>query len=136
VIVRRVRKGRSPLRFDRSHLHHRLLAGGLTQWQVVLIFYVVTATFGGVTILAAALQTRVSTWHLRIHVLPWLDVTASEVPTLAGLALVLVVTVVIWRVAAVLRRRSGLPPGASSGTLPRPSGPLLTRTASGSQHRR
>jgi UDP-GlcNAc:undecaprenyl-phosphate GlcNAc-1-phosphate transferase len=137
VILRRVRKGRSPLRYDRSHLHHRLLAGGLTQRQVVLLFYVVTAIFGGVTIVAAALQSRVSTWHLRLHLLPWLDVTSSELPTLLGLALVLVVTVLIWRVATIRRRRSGQPPGWSSAELPKPSGPLARPTPSASEvHRR
>jgi UDP-GlcNAc:undecaprenyl-phosphate GlcNAc-1-phosphate transferase len=137
VIVRRVRQGKSPLRYDRSHLHHRLLAGGLSQRQVVLLFYVVTAAFGGVTIVAAALQTHVSAWHLGVHVLPWLDVTVSELPTLAGLVLVLVVTVTIWRVATLRRRRSGLPPGASSSGILRPSRPLTRPTPSASgAHRR
>ena len=58
VVVRRVREGHSPLRADRSHLHHRLLAGGFSQRQVALLFYAVTVTFGGVTILATALQAN------------------------------------------------------------------------------
>ena len=58
VVARRVREGRSPLRADRSHLHHRLLAGGFSQRQVALLFYGVTAAFGSVTILVAALQAN------------------------------------------------------------------------------
>src|SRR5215472_17440910 len=58
VIVQRIRQGHSPLHFDRIHLHHRLLIGGLTQRQIVLIFYTTTAFFGAVAILGAFLQTR------------------------------------------------------------------------------
>ncbi len=123
VIIRRVRQGRSPLRFDRSHLHHRLLAGGLSQRQIALLFYAVTALFGVVTILAAYLQTKAAAWTLRSHLLPWLAVTSNELPTLLGLALVAAVSVAAWRYAAYRRRKSGLPPGASSTLLPRPPRP-------------
>ncbi len=123
VIVRRVHQGRSPLRFDRSHLHHRLLAGGLTQRQIALLFYAVTALFGGGAILAAYLQTKTAAWTLTTHFLPWLDVTSNELPTLLGLALVAVVSAAAWRYAAYRRRKSGLPPGASSTLLPRPPRP-------------
>src|SRR5579885_1345066 len=81
VILRRMRAGRSPLRFDMSHLHHRLLAGGLTPRQIVLIFYAVTATFGGVTILAAYLEVHAGTVRLQSTVLPWLNIALSELPT-------------------------------------------------------
>ena len=124
VIVRRVRQGRSPLHFDRSHLHHRLLAGGLSQRQIALLFYAVTGLFGGITLLAAYLQTRAAAWVLRLRFLPWLDVTSNELPTLLGLALVAVLSAAAWRYAAYRRRKSGLPPGASSTLLPRPSRPL------------
>jgi UDP-GlcNAc:undecaprenyl-phosphate GlcNAc-1-phosphate transferase len=135
VILRRLRRGRSPLHFDRSHIHHRLLSGGLSQRQIAGLFYVVTATFGGVTILAAYLQKRPAFWMRHIHVLPWLDLSASEIPTLLGLALVLAVSVAIWRVATLRRRRMGIPPGASSATWPRPPVARLPSPASGS-HRR
>jgi UDP-GlcNAc:undecaprenyl-phosphate GlcNAc-1-phosphate transferase len=88
VIVRRVRQGRSPLHFDRAHLHHRLLAGGFTQRQIALLFYVVTAAFGSLTIAAAYLEIHLHIWSLHTHLLPWLDVASSELPTLVGLALV------------------------------------------------
>ncbi|HLZ20611.1 MAG TPA: MraY family glycosyltransferase [Ktedonobacterales bacterium] len=135
VIVRRLRQGRSPLHFDRSHIHHRLLSGGLSQRQIAALFYIVTATFGGVTILAAYLQTRAGAWMLRIHPLPWLDISVSELPTLLGLALVVAVSVAIWRVATLRRRHMGIPPGASSAIWRRPSSGQLPSAASGS-HRR
>jgi hypothetical protein len=106
VIVRRLREGRSPLRFDTSHLHHRLLAGGFSQRQIAALFYVVTAAFGGVTILAAALQAGGGVRQIQVAALPWLDVALSELPMLAGFALVVGVTLGIWRIVAMRRRRS------------------------------
>lgn len=106
VIVRRLHEGRSPLRFDTSHLHHRLLAGGFSQRQIALLFYVVTAAFGGVTILAATLQAGGGVRQIQVAALPWLDVAFSELPMLAGFALVVGVTLGIWRIVAMRRRRS------------------------------
>ena len=135
VIVRRLRQGRSPLHFDRSHLHHRLLSGGLSQRQIAGLFYIVTAAFGGVTVLAAYLQTRPGTWLLRIHPVSWLDISVGELPTLLGLALVVAVSVTIWRVATLRRRRLGIPPSASSAIWRRPTPHQVEPTASGTQRR-
>jgi hypothetical protein len=114
VITLRLRQGHSPLHFDRTHLHHRLLNGGLTQQQIVLLFYTMTGFFGAVAILAAYLQTRAGLWSVRLHVWRSFYLSVSELPTLVGLGLALVITQVIWRYAAYRRRSSGLPPGASS----------------------
>jgi UDP-N-acetylmuramyl pentapeptide phosphotransferase/UDP-N-acetylglucosamine-1-phosphate transferase len=46
VLLFRVSRGRSPLRADRGHLHHRLLDLGLSQVHIVLLFYGVSAGFG------------------------------------------------------------------------------------------
>ena len=46
MIIYRIYRGRSPLQADRGHLHHRLLDIGLTQPQVVTIFYLLCGTFG------------------------------------------------------------------------------------------
>ena len=43
VMVRRVRAGLSPFRPDRSHLHHRLLSLGWSQYQAVVFIYVMQA---------------------------------------------------------------------------------------------
>ena len=125
VILRRIRSGHSPLRFDRTHMHHGLLARGLTQRQIALLFYVITATFGAITILSAYLQIHAADWHVRSHLLPWLDVALSELPTLLGLASVLLVAIGVWQLAAVRKkRRITRPltpqPATSSGTHRRP----------------
>ncbi len=132
VILHRVRKGRSPLHFDRSHLHHRLLSGGLTQRQIVLLFYVITVIFGAVTVLSAYLQTRPGFWRLSIRPLPWLlpqfTVALGELPTVLGLALVVAVSIAAWRLAAYRRKLLGLPPGFSS-SLHRAPAPLPPRAS-------
>jgi UDP-GlcNAc:undecaprenyl-phosphate/decaprenyl-phosphate GlcNAc-1-phosphate transferase len=46
MILYRLIRGRSPLQADRGHLHHRLLDIGLSQPQVVTVFYVLCGTFG------------------------------------------------------------------------------------------
>lgn len=50
VLVFRLSRGRSPLRADRGHLHHRLLDLGLSQVRVVLLFYLVCAGAGALAI--------------------------------------------------------------------------------------
>lgn len=45
-IASRLRSSRSPLRADLGHLHYRLSAWGLSQRQVVLLFYLFCAFFG------------------------------------------------------------------------------------------
>ncbi len=114
VILRRLFQRHSPLHFDRTHLHHRLLIGGLAQQQIVVIFYLMTGFFGVVAIFAAYLQTRAGLWSVRIHIWHGFYLSVSELPTLLGLGLALLVTQIIWRYAAHRRKRSGLPPGASS----------------------
>lgn len=52
VIVRRLSTGKSPFRADKLHLHHRLLAAGLTQRQTALMLYLVAAFFGAVSVLS------------------------------------------------------------------------------------
>jgi UDP-GlcNAc:undecaprenyl-phosphate GlcNAc-1-phosphate transferase len=142
VILRRMRAGRSPLRFDTSHLHHRLLAGGLTQRQIVFIFYVVTAIFGGITILGAYLQLHAGTVRLQSTLLPWLNVAVSELPTLLGLAALVLVSVGIWGVAYYRRKRTGVPPGASFAHLaspptpPDPPEPVTPTPSASGTHRR
>ncbi|HEV2235117.1 MAG TPA: MraY family glycosyltransferase [Ktedonobacterales bacterium] len=115
VIARRLRKGRSPLHYDRSHLHHRLLAGGFSQRQIAALFYAVTAAFGAITILAAYLPARLGVW--------------AGLAPLGGLALAGGTLAAILLVA-VLRRRwlrlrhpEALPPSASGShhRLPAPS---------------
>ena len=46
LIVFRLLRGKSPMSSDRGHLHHRLLDIGLSQQQVVMIFYLFSGAFG------------------------------------------------------------------------------------------
>ena len=56
-ILHRLRLGHSPFLGDRGHLHHRLLDLGLSHRRVVLLFYLLCATFGALAlILGTGLQ--------------------------------------------------------------------------------
>lgn len=46
VIINRVRHKQTPSHYDKSHLHHRLLATGLSVRQICYMFYGLTLTFG------------------------------------------------------------------------------------------
>jgi UDP-GlcNAc:undecaprenyl-phosphate GlcNAc-1-phosphate transferase len=50
AIIRRGARGVSPFQADRHHLHHRLLDLGLSQRKVVLLFYVITLSFGSLAV--------------------------------------------------------------------------------------
>ncbi len=45
AFFRRLFKGQSPFRADRTHLHYKLLDSGLSAWQSVLAIYAATAVF-------------------------------------------------------------------------------------------
>ncbi len=56
AIIRRYMNGRPVFKPDKGHLHHRLLAMGLSQKQAVLLMYAVTAYFGVLAIVMAELS--------------------------------------------------------------------------------
>ncbi len=51
AFVRRIAHGQSPFKADRGHLHHRLLAAGMSQKQAVAVIYGVSAVFGLIALL-------------------------------------------------------------------------------------
>jgi UDP-GlcNAc:undecaprenyl-phosphate GlcNAc-1-phosphate transferase len=55
VIVRRLAAGKAIFSADRRHVHHRLLARGLSQRSAVLVLWVVSALFGAAGVGLAAL---------------------------------------------------------------------------------
>ena len=62
TILRRLLQGKNPFRFaDKKHLHHRLLALGLSQRKTVLIFYTLSLIFG---FSGLFLQSRGKFWAL------------------------------------------------------------------------
>lgn len=54
AVVRRVLRGESPFHPDREHIHHRLLALGLTQKQAVAVLYAASGILGAASVLLAA----------------------------------------------------------------------------------
>ena len=54
LIVSRLRHGRSPMRGGRDHLHFRLLDLGLSQRQIVIGYWLVSALFGALALLFEA----------------------------------------------------------------------------------
>ncbi|CAG0927563.1 UDP-GlcNAc:undecaprenyl-phosphate/decaprenyl-phosphate GlcNAc-1-phosphate transferase [Thermoflexales bacterium] len=54
LIVSRVRHGQSPFQGGRDHLHFRLLDLGLSQRQIVVGYYLISALFGGLALIIEA----------------------------------------------------------------------------------
>ena len=54
LIVLRVRRGKSPFQGGRDHLHFRLLDLGLSQRQIVIGYYLISALFGGLALIIEA----------------------------------------------------------------------------------
>src|SRR6202007_1210691 len=46
VIINRLRRGQSPLHYDKTHLHHRLLATGFSVRQICYLLYGLSLAFG------------------------------------------------------------------------------------------
>jgi len=46
VMINRIRRGQSPLHYDKTHLHYRLMATGLNTRQICYVFYGLTFLFG------------------------------------------------------------------------------------------
>ena len=63
AIVRRLSHGESPFKPDRGHIHHRLLAMGLTQKQAVAVLYAASGILGAAAVLLAA-NAAVRFWLL------------------------------------------------------------------------
>jgi UDP-GlcNAc:undecaprenyl-phosphate GlcNAc-1-phosphate transferase len=50
VILRRIVQGKSPMKGDLKHLHHRLLEIGMSDRKALLLIYTVCAGFGGIAV--------------------------------------------------------------------------------------
>ena len=46
AFIRRIAKGQSPMRPDRSHVHHKLIDMGFSQKQAVAVLYIISAILG------------------------------------------------------------------------------------------
>jgi UDP-GlcNAc:undecaprenyl-phosphate GlcNAc-1-phosphate transferase len=56
VIINRVRRGQSPLHYDKSHLHHRLIATGLSVKQICYVIYGLSFVFGLLALLLSGIN--------------------------------------------------------------------------------
>ena len=65
AIIRRFNSGKPIFQPDKGHLHHRLLAMGLSQKQVVLLMYVISAGLGA----SAILLTETTVYYAGIIIL-------------------------------------------------------------------
>ncbi|GAA3692534.1 MraY family glycosyltransferase [Zhihengliuella alba] len=95
AVIRRTAHGRSPFSADRGHLHHKLVDGGYTQRQAVLVLYLWSAivAFGSVafifrmfdwqTIVAVDLLLAVGAAYLTMR--PWLRRGVAQRRHAAGL---------------------------------------------------
>jgi UDP-GlcNAc:undecaprenyl-phosphate GlcNAc-1-phosphate transferase len=46
VIINRIRRHQSPVHYDKTHLHHRFMATGLSVRQICYVFYGLSLLFG------------------------------------------------------------------------------------------
>ncbi len=58
VVINRVRHGQHPLHYDKTHLHYRLMATGLSVKQICYVFYGLTMMFGILALVLTSLCTN------------------------------------------------------------------------------
>ncbi len=56
VIINRIRRGQSPLHYDKTHLHHRLMATGLSVKQICYVIYGLALIFGLLAVTLSGVQ--------------------------------------------------------------------------------
>jgi UDP-GlcNAc:undecaprenyl-phosphate GlcNAc-1-phosphate transferase len=113
VIINRIRRGQSPLHYDKTHLHHRLMATGFSVRQICYLLYGLALIFGLLAVGISGLQVG----------------AAAHFSKLIGIVLVIVVmvTLIIW--VDYRQRQRGIPikldgpentPGAATPMSPAP----------------
>src|SRR5579883_2938827 len=93
VIINRIRRGQSPLHYDKTHLHHRLMATGFSVRQICYLLYGLALIFGLLAVGISGLQVG----------------AAAHFSKLIGIVLVIVVmvTLIIW--VDYRQRQRGIP---------------------------
>ncbi len=56
VIFRRIMEGKSPMKGDLKHLHHRLLEIGMSEPKALLLIYTLCGVFGGIAVFLEGIQ--------------------------------------------------------------------------------
>ncbi|HLW00711.1 MAG TPA: MraY family glycosyltransferase [Ktedonobacterales bacterium] len=112
VILQRMRGGRGAMHYDMRHLHHKLLASGFTQRQIVLIYYSLTGFFGLLAVLALILPDA-------FPIVSNISIVGASLAHLIELVLVGLVMAIILGI--VIRRHKPKQPVFSNPT-PTPEG--------------
>src|SRR5579871_4354844 len=112
VILQRMRGGRGAMHYDMRHLHHKLLASGFTQRQIVLIYYSLTGFFGLLAVLALILPDA-------FPIVSNISIVGASLAHLIELVLVGLVMAIILGI--VIRRHKPKQPVFSNRT-PTPEG--------------
>ena len=60
IIIRRIRKGKSPFRADRDHLHHIFLRAGFSSKSTLMIIFTFSLFFSSVGIVAELFRVNES----------------------------------------------------------------------------
>lgn len=111
VITNRLRRGQSPLHYDKTHLHHRLMTTGFSVRQICYLLYGLSLIFGLLAIGISGLQ----------------EGRLAHISKLIGICLVIIVmaTIIIWADRRQQKRKRSAPlatPPASEST---PASPAL-----------
>ena len=81
TVIRRVARGKNPLKGDRGHLHHLLMQKGLSVPQVALFYWLATLLFGGLSLYSAG-KPLVQTFLMLLGILFFIIVLANvKLPT-------------------------------------------------------
>jgi UDP-GlcNAc:undecaprenyl-phosphate GlcNAc-1-phosphate transferase len=93
VIINRIRRGQSPMHYDLTHLHHRLLAIGLSMRQICALLYGLALIFGLFAVSISGLPLG-----FEAHIAKFVGI---------GIVAVVMVSIIFW--ADHLQRRQGKP---------------------------
>ena len=77
-ILNRWRSGRSPFKGDRGHLHFRLIDSGWSQRRIVWTYWIVSAGFGGASLLIESRAMKLVSFVALVVVVAWVLVVLSK----------------------------------------------------------
>ncbi|HET8842368.1 MAG TPA: MraY family glycosyltransferase [Ktedonobacteraceae bacterium] len=66
VIINRARRGKSPLHYDKTHLHHRLMTTGFSVRQICYLLYGLSLIFGLLAVSISGLQVGTSAHFFKL----------------------------------------------------------------------
>lgn len=95
VILNRLRRGQSPTHFDKTHLHHRLMATGLSVKQICYVIYGLALVFGLLAVSFSGIQDT----NFPVHFFKFIGV---------GLVGLTMLGLIIWMDYRQRHRRTGV----------------------------